>query len=123
MTDSTSSQIKYLILHADDLGFSQSVNDAILTALSNGWITSASVMVPCPHFEEVAEHVRKRPELDIGVHLTLTSEWTDQRWKPLCPVESVPSLVDGDGYLWSNVEQFLCHAVPDQVEREVHTQV
>ena len=121
---STSSPIKYLILHADDLGLAQSVNEATLTAMANGWVDQfSSVMVPCPYFEEVAEHVRRRPELDIGVHLTLTSEWTKHRWKPLSPIEAVASLVDADGYLWSDVEQFRSHAVPEQVECEVHTQV
>jgi predicted glycoside hydrolase/deacetylase ChbG (UPF0249 family) len=59
----------------------------------------------------------------LGVHLTLTSEWADTRWRPLCPPGEVPSLIDQDGYLWSSVGEFTANAKPDQIERELNAQI
>ena len=63
---------KLLIVHADDLGFSHSVNAATIQALDSGAINSASLMAPCPWFPEIAAYARAHPEADLGLHLTLT---------------------------------------------------
>lgn len=89
---------KLLIIHADDFGMAHSVDRAIMQAFDNGWITSASIMAPCPWFPEAAEFARNHPQADLGLHLTLTSEWMGFRWRPVSPTP-VPSLLDQQGYM------------------------
>ena len=85
-----------LIVHHDDLGGSHGANLAFVELWDLGLATCGSVMVPCPWFPEIARIARKRPELDLGVHLTLTSEWDDFRWRPLTGVAD-NGLCDADG--------------------------
>ena len=63
---------KLLIIHADDIGMAHSVNQASLHALREGLVNSGSIMVPCPWFPEIAAYCREHPEVDLGLHLTLT---------------------------------------------------
>jgi hypothetical protein len=114
---------RLLIIHADDLGMSHSVNRATFEALQQGWISSASILVPCPWFPEVVRFARAHPEADLGIHLALTSEWTTFRWGPLTAREQVPSLLDADGYLplvESTVGQ---RARPEEAEKELRAQI
>src|SRR5947199_2720764 len=90
---------RLLVLHADDLGMSHSVNRATFEALEKGWITSSSILVPCPWFPEVVRFAQSHPDADLGIHLALNSEWTDYRWGPLSAKEKVPTLLDEHGYL------------------------
>src|SRR5579872_5619528 len=71
---------KLIILHGDDLGVAHSVNIASLDALDRGAITSASIMMPTPWVTEVAAYAKAHPDADLGLHLTLTSEWETFRW-------------------------------------------
>jgi predicted glycoside hydrolase/deacetylase ChbG (UPF0249 family) len=89
---------RLLVIHADDFGMAHSVNRAISQAFENQWITSASIMATCPWFPEVVAFARRHPEACLGVHLTLNSEWTTFRWGPAARRESVPTLLDDDGY-------------------------
>jgi predicted glycoside hydrolase/deacetylase ChbG (UPF0249 family) len=114
---------RLLVLHADDLGMAHSVNRATFEALENGWISSSSILVPCPWFPEVVRFAREHPDADLGIHLALNSEWNDFRWRPVSSVDGVPSLLDKDGYLPLEETAVVANAKPDQVERELRAQI
>jgi len=114
---------RLLIIHADDFGMSHSVNRAIIEALENRWVTSASILVPCPWFPEVARWAKGHPDADLGIHLALNSEWTTLRWGPVSPQPRNSSLLDADGYLPLTTEYVASHAKISDVETETHAQV
>jgi predicted glycoside hydrolase/deacetylase ChbG (UPF0249 family) len=114
---------RLLIIHGDDLGMSHSVNRATFEALEQGWITSASILVPCPWFPEAAAWARTHTNADLGIHLDLNSEWTSFRWRPISGRDAVPSLLDKDGYLPLLETEVAQHAQPAQVERELRAQI
>jgi predicted glycoside hydrolase/deacetylase ChbG (UPF0249 family) len=114
---------RVLMVHADDLGMSHSVNQASMEAFRHGLVTSASVMVPCPWFLEIATFAKEHPEFDIGLHLTLTSEWKKYRWGPVASRDKVPGLVDPEGYLWRDVPSVARHATAAEVEIELRAQI
>src|SRR6478736_6672643 len=89
---------KLIIVHADDLGETHAVNAAAIKALENGTINSASLMVPCPWFPEMADYAKSNPDADFGLHLTLTSERIYYRLGPVAPADKVSSLADQNGY-------------------------
>jgi predicted glycoside hydrolase/deacetylase ChbG (UPF0249 family) len=95
---------RVVILHADDLGMCHAANAAFATLLESGLTVSGSVMVPCPWFPEVAAFGRAHPEADLGVHLTLNSEYPRYRWGPISTRDPDSGLLDTDGYLPRTVE-------------------
>ena len=113
---------KMMIIHADDLGETHAVNAAAIKALEGGTINSASLMVPCPWFPEIADYAKSHPDTDFGLHLTLTSERVYYRWGPVAPADRVPSLLDKDGYFNHDWEQHQ-QINPKDVEVELRAQI
>jgi hypothetical protein len=114
---------KLLILNADDLAVSHSEDVASFAALDQKLITSATVMVPCPWFTEVATYAKAHPEADLGLHLTLTAEWETYRWGPIASRALVPSLVGPDGNFYASPEDVAKHAKLNEAETEIRAQI
>jgi hypothetical protein len=112
-----------VILHADDLGMCFEANQAATAAFEGGRLRSGSAMVPCPWFDDLWAWYAAHPELDLGLHLTLTSEWRTYRWGPVAPRAEVPALCDKRGYLWPSALEVAFRASPAEVEREVRAQI
>ena len=112
-----------VILHVDDLAMCHGANRALLELAAVGAVTCGSVMVPCPWFREIAEAAAADPALDLGVHLTLTSEWQHYRWRPLSTTSRASGLIDEDGYLWRDTASFRAHLVPEAAEAELRAQI
>jgi len=113
---------KLIIVHADDLGETHAVNAAAIKALEGGTINSASLMVACPWFPEMADYAKSHPDADFGLHLTLTSERVYYRWGPVASADKVPSLVDENGYLHHDWDRNP-HIDPKEVEIELRAQI
>jgi len=114
---------RLLVIHADDFGMSHSVNRAIEEALEKRWVTSASILVPCPWFPEVARWAKAHPDADLGIHLALNSEWTSLRWGPVSAQPKGSSLLDADGYLPLTTDYVASHAKVSDVETETRAQI
>lgn len=114
---------KLLIIHADDLGAAHSINAASFDALDRGTISSASIMIPTPWVTEVATYARAHPNADLGLHLTITSEWETYRWGGVAPADKVPSLLDSTGTFPSDVAPVVARAKALEVEREIRAQI
>lgn len=119
-----------LLVRGDDMGAAQSVNEACILSAREGIVRSVEVIVPGPWFLDAVRLLKENPGLDVGVHLTLTSEWERVKWRPLTPA---PSLVDADGYFRPMTRQrtdfppdtgFVdANPKPEEVERELRAQI
>lgn len=90
-----------LVVKGDDMGAGHGINVATIDAYKRGVLTTTNVIVPGPWFPEAARMLRENPGLDVGVHLALTSEWENVKWRPLT---QAPSIVDADGYFFPMVQ-------------------
>src|SRR6185369_9365539 len=113
---------KLVIVHADDLGETHAVNAAAIQSLEAGTVNSASMMVPCPWFPEIADYAKSHPDADFGLHLTVTSERVYYRWGPVAAADKVPSLLDKDGYFHHDWEHNQ-HVNAKEVEIELRAQI
>jgi predicted glycoside hydrolase/deacetylase ChbG (UPF0249 family) len=111
------------IVHADDIGMCHAANEGAFDALANGVVSCGSIMVPCPWFREAAERARANPSLDLGVHLTLNSEWPHYRWGPVAGRDRVASLLDDQGFLPRTTLETVRQATPEHVEIELRAQI
>jgi predicted glycoside hydrolase/deacetylase ChbG (UPF0249 family) len=114
---------KLLILHADDVGLSHSEDSATITAIEKGGVNSASIMVPCPWFPEIAAYAKQHPERDWGIHLTFTSEWKNYKWDGVLPSNEIPSLIDKNGYMYTSLQDFGKNAKAEDVEKEIRAEI
>lgn len=118
---------RLLIVNADDFGMSHAGNAATLQALRRGIATSTTLMVPCPWSPGAMRMLREHPELPFGVHLTLSSEFTDCRWGPVASKSAVPTLIDDSGYFFNDEPEqrrtLLARAKVDEVETEFRAQI
>ncbi len=111
------------VVHCDDIGMCHAANTGAFEALDRGPATCGSVMVPCPWFREAADLAGERPDVDLGVHLTLTSEWEHYRWGPVAGASAVPSLLDDQGYLPRTTQEIARRGEPEEVEIEMRAQI
>ena len=114
---------KLLIIHADDLGLSNSVNQASFEALNNKYVNSASVMIPAPYSNEVADYFKENPDIDLGLHLTFTSEWKDYKWHGISQKDSIPSLINGNGNFFEKKKEVIKNSNPQDIRRELQAQI
>src|SRR5690554_4996212 len=114
---------KIIMLHADDIGMCPEANIAAKQQLISGQIQSAAVMIPCPDAREFIDWAKENPKMDIGLHLTLTSEWKSYRWGPVTDQNEVPGLLDPEAKLWRSVPEVVQNATADEVEKEIRSQI
>jgi predicted glycoside hydrolase/deacetylase ChbG (UPF0249 family) len=89
-----------LIIRGDDMGFSHSGNLALIRTYTAGIEQSIEVIVPSPWFPEAVQLLAANPGVDVGIHLAITSEWDNVKWRP---VSVCPSLVNEDGYFYPKI--------------------
>jgi predicted glycoside hydrolase/deacetylase ChbG (UPF0249 family) len=114
---------KVILLHCDDGGMCDEANIAIRNYFAKGDLQSAAVMVPCPYSTELIEWAKELGLPDLGVHLTLTSEWKTYRWGPVSDTSKVPGLIDPEGKMWHDVPDVVMHASAEEVETEIRAQI
>lgn len=114
----------YLIIRSDDAGMSHSVNLALERLIATGLPVSVSVMFPTPWYQETVELLQRHPEVAVGIHLTLNSEWKNYRWGPVSGRSAVPTLVDADGYFFPDgAALYRNQPDPKEVELELRAQI
>ena len=113
-----------LIVRADDFGFCHASNMALEKLLEDGVITAASVIVNTGWLDETVEILKKHPQVSVGVHVCLNSEWVPYKWGPVLPAKEVPSLVDEWGHFFGTRKDLLASNPDlDEVEKEIRAQV
>jgi predicted glycoside hydrolase/deacetylase ChbG (UPF0249 family) len=115
-------QDRVVIVHADDVGMCGATIDSFFELLADGLTSAGSVMVPCPWFPDVATRCQGLAELDVGVHLTLTSEWDGYRWGPIASRDPALGLLDEQGYFYPNQSRWAT-IDPEAVRCEITAQV
>ncbi len=112
-----------LIVNADDFGLCSGSDRAAYKAMQCGIVTSTSIMVPASHFRQSCEYVKRNKQLDVGVHLTLNSEWSSQKWSPVLSTERVKSLVDVQGYFHPTYAATMASTCSSEVRAELRAQI
>ena len=113
---------RVVIVHADDVGMCQATVPAFFELMEGGLVSSGSAMVPCPWFREAASWARRTPDTDLGVHLTLTSEWDNYRWGPVANRDPGSGMIDTDGCFYRSPAS-MRHPDTDACAAEMRAQV
>lgn len=116
-------ETKLLIVHADDLGVSHSENAASFEGMEKGFINSASILMTTPWVREVANYAKEHAEVDLGIHVCMTSEWATYKWGSVADPSQVSSLLNEDGYFYDNSPAFAKHAKAEEVAIEIRAQI
>ena len=114
---------KLLIIHADDIGIAHSINIASFDAYKNNAINSGAAMIPSPWIKEVAEFLKENPNYDIGLHLTLTAEWKNYKWRGVSSSNEIPSLLNEYNVFYDNTSDVNINANPEEVRKELQAQI
>ncbi len=114
---------RVLIINNDDAGMCHAANKATVEGMENGLISSATIMTPCPWYNEIAAYAAANPRKGFGVHLTLTSEWKNYRWGTVAPRNEVPGLYDEQGYMWKGVMEVYTSSGPEEALIEGRAQL
>ena len=117
------SDARLVIFHADDVGMCHGSNLAFTDLIAAGIVKTGSVMVPCPWSPEVLAQAHANLALDLGVHLTLNSEWDDYRWGPISTRHRASGLLDEQGYFWSHPPALLEHMDVTAALTELRAQI
>ena len=118
-----SSDEKLLIIHADDLGLSDSVNDTSMESLLKNTATSASVIMNAEKVQEIADFSKKYPKIDLGVHLTVTSEWKFHKWGGVLSNNDISSLLNSKNNFYWNKRKFTKNSKIKELHDELQAQV
>lgn len=121
-----SAQPVEMLIRADDMGMSHGQNEAFRELIASGLPVSVSVMWACPWWKHAVDILRTHdnPNVSVGVHLTLNSEWREYRWGPILGASAVPSLVDADGYFFpSRSALFGNNPRMEEIEAELRAQI
>lgn len=113
---------RLVILHADDVGMCEATVSAFSDLMNFGLISSAALMAPCPWFLAAAAACRNSPSADVGIHLTLTSEWDTYRWGPLSTRDPASGLIDSQGCFFRTKAEAQQNARPETVAAEIQAQ-
>ena len=117
-------QPKRLMIRCDDVGMSHTVNSAVRELIATGVPFSTSVMIACPWHLEAVDILRANPQIGVGIHLTLNSEWQHYKWGPVLGAARVPSLVDSGGHFFASEAEFTAAKVDlGEVEMELRAQI
>ena len=114
---------KLLVIHADDLGLDGSVNSTSFESLKKNTITSASVIMTTEKIDEVAHFSILNPSLDLGVHLTVTSEWKIHKWGGILHNKDIPSMLNSDNHFYWNKRKFTKFSHLEEVRNELQAQI
>jgi predicted glycoside hydrolase/deacetylase ChbG (UPF0249 family) len=115
---------RQLVVRCDDVGMCHTVNLAVRRMIASGIPFSTSVMFACPWYLEAVAILAQHPEISVGVHLTLNSEWEHYKWGPVGGRSTVPSLVDANGHFLPSEEAFTARTSDlREVEAELRAQI
>ena len=114
---------RVVIIHCDDIGMCQASVDAFSELNQVGVVSSGAIMVPCPWFLQAADFAVAHPQADLGVHLTLTSEWKTYRWGPISTRDVASGMIDEEGYFYHRSDQAQEHGDPNAVQAELVAQI
>ncbi|MBI4927660.1 MAG: polysaccharide deacetylase family protein [Anaerolineae bacterium] len=110
------------IIHADDVGMCQASVQAFAELDAFGLVSCGAVMVPCPWFPLAAAYAREHPQTDLGLHVTLTSEWPIYRWRAVSTLDPASGLIDEEGYFPSRTQPVQENGDPAAVQKEILAQ-